>query len=375
MRLAIVGAGAFGSWIALTGVRSGFETILVEQFEPANRSSSSAGPSRIIRSAYGRNELYTMMAQRSLKQWKTFFASIHSNDLFRRTGVLWLAHTSNPSIHSSREIFDRHRIPHEFLEAGAIRKRVPGMILSEGTVALFEPDGGALLAERSVRAVAQEAIRLGARYTGAFAEWNQSRNCLDISGQGTLTADVYVFACGSWLSKAFPDVLGNVIFPTRQNVFFFEAPVVSTAPGLPIWVDETDARVPYGFPDIDGAGIKLAFHQPGPQFDTDSQRPQATLGEIQEARDYLRSRFNTFGEPILRRADVCHYENTSGGDFLIDRHPTLTNVWFVGGGSGHGFKHAPAVAEYLFDAIQTGNSPERRFRLSAMGNRLNKVVV
>jgi glycine/D-amino acid oxidase-like deaminating enzyme len=72
---------------------------------------------------------------------------------------------------------------------------------------------------------------------------------------------------------------------------------------------------------------------------------------------------------------VCHYENTSGGYLLIDRHPALRNVWFAGGGSGHGFKHGPAVAEYLVDAIERDYSPESRFRLDGKRTELAKRVV
>jgi len=66
-RIAVVGAGAFGSWIALLVVRSGFETTLIDQYGPANELSSSAGSSRIIRRAYGADEIYTLFAQRSLE--------------------------------------------------------------------------------------------------------------------------------------------------------------------------------------------------------------------------------------------------------------------------------------------------------------------
>ena len=40
------------------------------------------------------------------------------------------------------------------------------------------------------------------------------------------------------------------------------------------------------------------------------------------------------------------YENSSNGDLRIDRHPNLANVLLVGAGSGHGFKHGPAVGRY-----------------------------
>ena len=61
---------------------------------------------------------------------------------------------------------------------------------------------------------------------------------------------------------------------------------------------------------------------------------------------------------------MCQYENTSNGDFLIDRHPEAENVWLVGGGSGHGFKHGPAVGEYVAERLTGGGAPEPRFGLA-----------
>jgi len=44
--------------------------------------------------------------------------------------------------------------------------------------------------------------------------------------------------------------------------------------------------------------------------------------------------------PLLETR-VCQYENTTDHNFIVDRHAANTNVWIVGGGSGHGFKHGP----------------------------------
>ena len=63
---------------------------------------------------------------------------------------------------------------------------------------------------------------------------------------------------------------------------------------------------------------------------------------------------------------MCQYENTATGDFLVDRHPTLANVLLIGGGSGHGFKHGPAVGRYAAQLL-TGrlSNPEASFSLAA----------
>jgi glycine/D-amino acid oxidase-like deaminating enzyme len=379
--MAVVGAGAFGSWIALQAVRAGFETILVDQYGPANDLSSSGGSSRIIRRAYGPDEIYTLLANRSLELWKGFLSAENRPDCFLRTGVLWMAREEESSIHEAREIFRRHSIGHQFLNVAEIRTLCRLMNVPTGTVALFEPDCGALLAGESVRAVAEAAVHSGARYVkGKVIPIASTANIksLELENDGPIEADVCVFACGSWLPKLFADTLGHIIFPTRQEVFYFTSDAhwaSSDGASLPIWVDQTDLRVPYGFPDIEGAGIKVAFHRTGPRFDPDTDSREINREQITEAADYLRSRFPSMGTPTFLGAQVCHYENTSSGDLLIDRHPSLRNVWFAGGGSGHGFKHAPAVAEYLLDAIQRDYSPEPRLRLDGKGTELAKRVV
>ena len=82
-------------------------------------------------------------------------------------------------------------------------------------------------------------------------------------------------------------------------------------------------------------------------------------------RAFLARRFPALAEAPLLETRVCQYENTSNGDFLIDRHQETDNVWLVGGGSGHGFKHAPAVAAYLAERILRGGAAEPRFSLAA----------
>jgi sarcosine oxidase len=380
-RIAVVGSGVFGSWIASLAARAGIETTLIDQYRPANELSSSAGSSRIIRRAYGTDEIYTLFAQRSRELWTEFLSAENRSHCFRRTGVLWLANGGEVSIHAARGIFERHQLTHEFLEIAAIRRLCPEMDVPAGTVALFESDCGALLAEESVRAVVESAVRNGARYVSGRVEPSRpvgSMHSLEIENGEPIEADVFIFACGSWLPKLFPEVLGTAIFPTRQEVFFFEPPAEwaqSDAASLPIWVDQTDSRIPYGFPDIDDAGIKVAFHRTGPQVDPDSGSREVRREQVTEAAEYLRMRFPAMRAPVFRRGRVCHYENTSSGDFLIDRHPSMPNVWFAGGGSGHGFKHGPAVAEYLLEAIRSGYSPEPRFRLEGKGKELAKRVV
>jgi glycine/D-amino acid oxidase-like deaminating enzyme len=133
----------------------------------------------------------------------------------------------------------------------------------------------------------------------------------------------------------------------------------------------------YGFPDLEGRGFKVAFDLHGPAFDPDNGSRFPTPVKIEEARKYVADRFPALANSPIIGSRVCQYENTSNGDFVIDRHPSLENVWICGGGSGHGFKHGPAIGEYM--AARVTGSPEppvqARFSLATKGTEQHRSVV
>jgi glycine/D-amino acid oxidase-like deaminating enzyme len=119
----------------------------------------------------------------------------------------------------------------------------------------------------------------------------------------------------------------------------------------------------------------MGFHRLGQPFDPDAGDRIVTPGEIDEAREYLAMRFPALGGAELTSSRICPYENTQSGDFLIDRHPEVANVWLVGGGSGHGFKHGPAVADYVVKRFEGLISEEPRFALRNHSERVARAVL
>ena len=132
-------------------------------------------------------------------------------------------------------------------------------------------------------------------------------------------------------------------------------------PALPAWIDFGEEI--YGVPDVEARGFKIAVDRHGPVFDPDSGDRLAGQ-TMPEVRAYLGRRFPGLAEAPLVASEVCQYENTCNGDFLIDRHPELENVWLIGGGSGHGFKHGPAVGEYVARLMTEEGASDERFRLT-----------
>ncbi|MGZ5436638.1 MAG: NAD(P)/FAD-dependent oxidoreductase [Pyrinomonadaceae bacterium] len=358
--IAVIGAGVFGAWTAYRLQRSGKRVLLIDAYGAANFRASSGDVSRIMRIGYGSDEVYSRSAQRSLQLWKVFFKSL-DEALFHQTGVLWLAYEDDPYPTKSYETLAKLGVPVERLTIDETRALFPAINLDGISWAMLEPESGVLSARRAVQAVVRETIKLGGEYLEAAVAKPSGSGVLEslsISNGQRISAAKHVFACGSWLPKIFPDMLADRIHPTRQEVFYFDA-----SPAVPTWIDFKNEA--YGLPNVKGHGVKIAIDRHGSSFDPDTGNRKATAEGLAEARQYLARRLPELKGAPLIDARVCQYENTSNGDFLIDRHPEFENVWLVGGGSGHGFKHGPFVGEYVAARIDGRNEGvEPRFSLA-----------
>jgi monomeric sarcosine oxidase len=365
----VVGAGVFGAWTARQLRAAGRSVLLVDQYGPANARASSGGESRAIRMSYGPDEIYTRFSQRSLGLWKSLFAELGRPELFQRTGVLWMTRGEDPAATASLRALAAAGIPHERLAEHELRRRYPQIAVVEGGSAIFEPESGVLLARRAVHAVVIDALRRGVEYRVAAIAPPSGEGRLEelrtTTGEA-IRAGAFVLACGPWLDRVAPRALAGRIFPTRQQVFFFGVPrgdARFAPPAMPTWIDFGQGF--YGMPDLEGRGFKLADDRHGPAFDPDTGERVATADALAEARAFMAERFPGMrGAPLLE-ARVCQYENTSNGDFVIDRHPGFDNVWLCGGGSGHGFKHGPAVGEFTAARVLKGDATDPRFTLAS----------
>ena len=366
--VAVIGAGVFGAWTAYHLRHAGQRVALIDAYGSAHARASSGGESRIIRMGYGADEIYTRSSMRSLALWREFIQRT-GQPLFHQTGVLWTAAPGDEYTADTRRTLARCGVRFETLSAGELRTRYAQIEFAPGAWGIFEPESGALMARRAVQAVVADAVRSGIVFLPEAVAAPSGNGVLASirTNSRTVHAGAFVFACGPWLPKLFPDLLGKRIEPTRQEAFFFGVPAGDrrfAPPALPAWIDFSDPRGPYGFPDLEDRGVKIALDRHGPQIDPDCADRLPTAAGLAAARDFLGKRFSALAQAPLVEARVCQYENTSSGDFLIDRHPDFRNVWLVGGGSGHGFKHGPAVGEYAAARILQGGAVEARYSLA-----------
>ena len=376
--VAVIGAGVFGAWAALQLVRRVKSVVLVEAYGPGHSRSSSGDESRIIRMGYGRDEIYTRWSQRSLAQWKELFAATRDEPLFQQTGVLWLAGEDQTRLNETRATLKRSGVTFEDLDLAGLRARFPQIGLDGIRSAILEPQSGVLMARRAVAATVAEAGRRGATYVHALVEQPKAKGPLRAiktkSGE-EISAGQFVFACGSWLAKLFPEIVGPRLFVTRQEVFYFGLPAGDSRfapPALPTFLFQNDES--YGMPDVESRGLKIALDAHGAAVDPDTQSRVVSEESARAMRDYVAKRFPALRDAPIAETRVCQYENTSNGDFLIDRHPEMENVWFAGGGSGHGFKHGPALGAYVAGRILGELQPEPRFSLATKETTQQRAV-
>jgi glycine/D-amino acid oxidase-like deaminating enzyme len=320
------------------------------------------------------------MAMESLPQWKALSA-IAGLPILVQCGVLFFFPTEEPYVQESIAAHRKLGLSTDVLDQAAMARRFP-MIDFEGIrVGLYEPDFGALMARRSVLTLVDRFVKAGGTHSRGLVQppspGGERLHELQLSSGERVRADRFVFAAGPWLPKLFSNVIGPKILPTRQEVFYFAPPAGDRrfVPGtMPGWADFNGGDIFYGFPDLETRGLKFAHDQHGVEVDPDTQDRRPTAAALAEVVAFRDRRFPALRNAPLIGAEVCQYENSSNGDFLIDLHPIWSNVLLLGGGSGHGFKHGPEVGRYAAARLLGSVKPEPRFSLASKSETHHREV-
>jgi glycine/D-amino acid oxidase-like deaminating enzyme len=366
----VIGAGAFGGWSSLYLQRKGYKVTLIDAFGVGNSRSSSGDETRVIRSTYGNNKTYFDLNVRALELWKENQQQLQAK-LFHNTGALWFCYNAQtPIVDDSIPFTQEHKMLYEYLSPADIKKRYPVINADDLHHAYYDPFAGYLKARESCQVVLEAFIKAGGNYIQALASPGRIEEkrlqSIYLSDNAEIKGDAYLFACGSWLGKMFPEVLSTRITCTKQEVYYFGTPAkfARSFDDLPVWIDVDGENFYYGICNNAHRGFKIGIDKRGEIFDPTHGERIITPEILAKAKSFIQHRFPELKSAPLIESRICPYENSPDGNFIFDIHPETENTFFLGGGSGHGFKHGPALGELVANVLSGESTVPSIFSLA-----------
>lgn len=379
---AVLGLGSVGSAAAFQLAKRGAKVVGLDRFMPPHEFGSSHGETRITREAIGEGKYLTPLARRSHQLWRDIERETGA-PLLSTTGLLILSGPAKTSFTHVEDFFAttvaaarENAIAHEILSALEIRRRFPQFRIRDDEIGYWEPGAGFLRPEACIAAQLAMARTYGAdiRCNERVTAFRQTGDHVSIDSEAhSYIARWLVIAAGPWLPELVGGRLAASFRVFRQVMFWFASPDDSFRPGrFPVFIWELSGRKQalYGFPDIDGSGVKIAAEQ----YETATA---ASTVNRDVSRAECLSMHESYVAPFLHgldaqctRTSTCLYTVTADFGFVLDRHPDSDRIIVASCCSGHGFKHSAAIGEALAEIILDGGSrldlaPFRFARLSA----------
>ena len=359
--VAIIGAGSFGMWTALYLQRLGAKVTVIDLYGAGNSRQTSGGETRGVRTSYGdrpHGRQWTEWARRAILRWKQWDAEGQERllpRLFFQTGDLILRDETSAYITNTRSNWDGLGVPYEALTADEVSTRWPWIRYDGLRIALYEPDAGVVRARRAIESVARTFVENGGRIElgKAVLGDRQGRRLgnVTLDSGGHLSADSFVFACGPWFPKVFPDLMAKRLRISMGHVFYFSVPAGDRRFVYPYMPS-------YGVPGctgwpalpLDHRGFRVRIGGRPPE-DPDRSDRWVAPEYHERPRDILRQHFPELATAVINETRACHYESSVDRNFIVDTYPGLDNVWLAGGGSAEGFKFGPVLGEYIANRV------------------------
>lgn len=350
----VVGLGAMGGAASYQLARRGQRVLGLDAFEAGHLQGSSHGESRIIRMAYFEHPSYVPLLRRAYTLWESIQTQAEpGRELLRITGGLFVGQPDSPLVAGSLRSAREHDLPHEMLDAAAIRARFPALRPLADEVGVFEARAGVLFPERCVATHLELAAAAGAdlHHAEPVERWQAHADGVEVTTpHGRYQGRRLVLAAGAWMPRLL--MLDLALRVERIPVVWFQPRLPAD---VPIYIWDVGASIFYGVPHLEWPGAKVGRHHQGQICDPSTVDREATDGDEQPMREFVASRIPALDGPAVKRM-ICLYTNTPDENFAIDLHPDHSNVVFAAGFSGHGFKFASVVGEILADLAMTGQA-------------------
>jgi sarcosine oxidase len=362
----VVGVGVMGAAALRSLAARGRRVLGIERFDVPHSMGSSSGGTRVIRRAYFEHPDYVPLLERSWTEWQAIERRV-GETLLVKTGVLHFGPGEGIGMGAVRESARVHSLALEELDAGAIARRFPAFRPDAEDVGVFETEGGALLAERCVIALAQLAMEAGAeihareRVIGVDVRGDRVEIATE---RGRYECAKLVLACGAWSEgDACPLPIGIPLVVERQVQLWLApaAPAACEPEAMPVFIRFGPGGAFYGLPRIALPGVKVCEHHGGARVRAESVDRDVHRADEERVRAFVRAHLPAADGPLLG-ARVCMYTNTPDEHFAIGPHPGAPErVVIACGFSGHGFKLAPVVGELVADHAEEERAPFPRF--------------
>jgi sarcosine oxidase len=352
----VAGLGAHGSSAAYHLASRGASVLGFDRFARGHTLGSSGGLSRIIRLSYYEHPDYVPLLQRAWTLWRELERA-SGEHLLTATGGLYAGAPEGELVAGALASARRHGLEHEVLDAAQLRTRYPLFEWPDGWQGLFERQAGWLAPERSIETHLRLAEGGGAtfRFEEPVDSWESTGDGVRVStASGTFEAKQLVIAAGAWMPQLAPELAPELSIE-RNVLFWFEPTKPDEFARLPIYIVQDTDRIFYGFPYVEGQGVKVAGLHFGDQADPDTLDRTVSARDEERVRAWVRRRMPLANGRRLN-AKVCMYTNTRDSDFVIDHLAGHPNVVVASACSGHGFKFSSVIGEILADLVLDGQT-------------------
>lgn len=371
----VLGLGGMGSAAAYHMARRGRRVLGLEQFSIPHELGSSHGVTRIIRLAYSEHPSYVPLLRRAYGLWREMEEGAGERLLFV-TGGVDIGSAASDTIVGSLRSCREHGLAHEELDAAEMARRFPGFRLPDELMAVYQPDGGFVLPERSIVVHTAAAESLGAEIHAGerVIGWRAEGGGVQVrTDRGTYDADRLVITAGPWAAQCVP-MLERLAVAERQVLIWTEPlrPAHFAIGAFPIFNMEAAEGRFYGFPVYGVPGFKLGkYHHRHEQTDPDRVDRELHPEDEEVLREAIRRYFPDADGATLAMK-TCLFTNSPDEQFILDVHPEYPQVSIAAGFSGHGFKFAPVIGEVMADFALDGGCARwdlSLFRLDRFGVR------
>jgi sarcosine oxidase len=355
----VIGLGGMGSATAFHIARRGQRVLGLEQFGLLHDRGSSHGLTRIIRLAYHEHPSYVPLLRRAYELWHEL-ERLSGEQLLVTTGSIEGGPEDGPTFQGALEAARLHALRHEVLDVDDLRRRFPAYgDFDPSTRVVLQPDGGFLLAERTLLAHTNQALQRGAelRYHEPVLDWEPIADggVRVATERATYEADRLVICAGAWAGRLVPSV-SPLAVPERQVLAWLQPtrPELFTPERFPVFLVDVEEGNYYGFPEHDVPGFKFGrYHHLREPMDPDDP-DRATHPEDEAILRAFAARYfpEGAGPTILLKA--CIFTNSPDEHFLIDKLPDAPEVSIAAGFSGHGYKFCSLVGEVMADLALDG---------------------